>query len=229
VVRFAHLHVHSHYSILESNARLEALCDAAVEHEQDRIALTDSGNLFGSINFYKAAKARSLTPVLGCEVNVAATDHTLRDKSQPVYHLTLLAENLTGWHNLIRLVSAGWLEGFYFRPRVSKELLSRYSEGLIALSGDMTSELSRRVLAKRDDQALQCIGEHQDIFGKDNYFIEVMENEIATQRTVREGLMDLGTRTGTKMVLTNDIGQSLRSETVSKWPRSRLLQPRRLE
>lgn len=205
VVRFAHLHVHSHYSILESNARLGALCNAAVEHEQDRIALTDSGNLFGSINFYKAARARNLTPVLGCEVNVAATDHTLRDPKQPVYHLTLLAENLVGWHNLIRLVSAGWLEGFYFRPRVSKELLARYSEGLIALSGDMTSELSRRVLAKRDDEALRCIGEHQDIFGKDRYFIEVMENEIATQRTVREGLLDLGARSGTKMVLTNDV------------------------
>ncbi|MFH0946166.1 MAG: DNA polymerase III subunit alpha [Planctomycetota bacterium] len=205
MVRFAHLHCHSHFSLLEAPARIDALCDAAVAANQDRLALTDHGNMFGAIQFHKKARARNITPILGCEMNVAAEDHTSREQGQPVHHLTLLAENYQGYSNLIKLVSRGYLDGFYFVPRVDRGLLRNHASGLIALSGCMSGELSKKILAGDSAGAERLVHEYREIFGKDNYFIEIMENEIPLQRRQREGLMEIARRTGTEMVLTNNV------------------------
>jgi DNA polymerase III subunit alpha len=205
MARFAHLHVHSHFSILESPARIPDLVAAAVAAEQPRLALTDSGNLYGAIQFYNACRAKNVTPILGCEVNVIDGDHRARDAKIPTYPLVLLCENLTGWLNLIKLVSRGFTEGFYFRPRVSKALLAEYAPGLIALSGDMKGELSRRVLGNDAAGAERVVAEHRELFGKDNYFIEVMDTELPLEKRQREGLLALAERTNTTAVLTNDV------------------------
>ncbi len=205
MVRFAHLHVHSHFSILESPTRLPDLVAAAAAHSQDRLALTDSGNLFGAIQFYNAAKNKGVTPILGCEVLVVDGDHTAKDAKSPTYPLVLLCENLEGWGNLIKLVSKGYLEGFYFKPRVSKSLLATHAKGILALSGDMKSELSRRVLAADKAGAERVVAEHREIFGKENYYLEVMDNELPLQRKQRDGLLELAEATGAIPVLTNDV------------------------
>ncbi len=204
MVRFAHLHCHSHFSLLEANARIDALCDAAVECAQERIALTDHGNMFGAIQFYQAARKRGLVPILGCEINLAR-DHRARDPKEAVHHLTLLAENLDGYHNLMRLVSKGYVDGFYFKPRVDKELLASHAKGIIALSGCMSGEVSRKVLASDERGADRMAEEYRDLFGRDHYFIEIMANEIPLQRRQREGLLALAKRTGIPSVLTNDV------------------------
>lgn len=203
--RFAHLHVHSHYSILESPARIPELVAAAVANEQDRLALTDSGNLYGAIQFYNTAKGKNVTPILGCEVTVAEGDHRNRDGKQQTYPLVLLCRDRTGWNNLIKLVSRGFTEGFYFRPRVSKALLAEYAKGMVALSGDMKSELSRRALAGDRAGGLRVIAEHREIFGADNYAIEVMDTELPLQRKQREALLDFAEASQTRAVLTNDV------------------------
>ena len=205
MVRFAHLHCHSHYSLLEACTRIEDLCDAAVRAEQDRIALTDHGNLFGAIEFFQAAQKRGLTPIIGCELYVAARDHKERDPNQPVHHLTVLAESNEGYHNLIKLVTAGWLEGFYFTPRVDRELIANHSKGLIALSGCMSGEISRKVLAGDLDSGVRLVDEYREIFGRENFFLEVMENEIPLQRKQREGLLEIADRADVTAVLTNDV------------------------
>jgi DNA polymerase-3 subunit alpha len=204
VVRFAHLHCHSHYSLLDGNARIADLCAAAAADGQERIALTDHGNLFGAIEFYRAATAQKLTPVLGCEVNVVK-DHRRREAKEPFHHLTLLAENRAGWANLMRLVSRGFLDGFYFKPRVDRELLAGHADGIIALSGCMSGELSRRVLAGDLDQAVRVAEEHREIFGRERYFIEVMDNEIPLQKRQRDGILDVARRTGIEALLTQDV------------------------
>jgi DNA polymerase-3 subunit alpha len=205
MVRFAHLHVHSHYSILESPARIPELVAAAAAAEQPRLALTDSGNLYGAIQFYNAARAKNVTPILGCEVTVVDGDHRTRDAKAPTYPLVLLCENLKGWSNLIKLASRGFTEGFYFRPRVSKALLAEHAKGLIALSGDMKGELSRRVLANDEAGAARVIAEHREIFGRDGYAIEVMDTELPLQKRQRDGLLAIAEREGVLPVLTNDV------------------------
>jgi DNA polymerase-3 subunit alpha len=205
MVRFAHLHVHSHFSILESPARIGDLVAAAVRNEHSHLALTDSGNLYGAIQFYNAARAAKITPVLGCEVNVVEGDHRSKESRTQSAPLVLLCENATGWKNLIKLVSRGFTEGFYFKPRVSHELLASHSEGLIALSSDLKGELARRALAADKQGAERVIGKHREIFGKDNYFIEVMDTEVPLQRRWREALLELSASTGTPALLTNDV------------------------
>ncbi len=205
MVRFAHLHCHSHYSLLEASTRVDELVDAAVACGQDRIALTDHGNLFAAIEFYKAARAKNVTPILGCEIYVAARDAKVKDAKEPVYHLTVLAETLEGYHNLVKLVSSGWLEGFYHVPRVDKAKLAAHSKGLIALSGCMQGEVSRKLMARDMAGAERVTGELCDLFGKDSFFLEVMENGIAVQRRQRDALLELAEKTGVPTVLTNDV------------------------
>ncbi|MBI4881505.1 MAG: DNA polymerase III subunit alpha [Planctomycetes bacterium] len=205
MVRFAHLHCHSHFSLLDGNARIDDLCAAAARCGQPRIALTDHGNMFGAIQFYRAAEQHGLTPIIGCEVFVAARDHTSRDPNQPVHHLTILAENEAGYHNLIKLATRAYLDGFYFKPRVDKPLLAAHARGLVALSGCMSGEVSSKVLAGDLDAAARLVGEYGEIFGKNGFFIEIMENGIPLQARQREGLIEVARRTGTPALLTNDV------------------------
>jgi DNA polymerase-3 subunit alpha len=204
VVRFAHLHTHSHFSLLEGNAQIDDLCAAAAEDGQTHLALTDHGNLFGAIEFYKAATGKGLRPILGCEATLVK-DRRVRDAKEPGSHLTLLAENAQGYRNLIKIVSAGYLEGFYFRPRVDREVIQKYHEGIIALSGCMSGEVSRRLIAGDMDAAARAACEWRDVFGADRFFLEVMENQIPLQRRQREGMLALAEATGIKAVLTQDV------------------------
>lgn len=204
MVRFAHLHTHSHFSLLEGNAQIDDLCAAAAEDGQTHLALTDHGNLFGAIEFYKAATGKGLRPILGCEATLVK-DRRVRDAKEPGSHLTLLAENAQGYRNLIKIVSAGYLEGFYFRPRVDREVIQKYHEGIIALSGCMSGEVSRRLIAGDMDAAARAACEWRDVFGADRFFLEVMENQIPLQRRQREGMLALAEATGIKAVLTQDV------------------------
>ena len=171
---FVHLHGHSHYSLLDGLAKVDEYVAHAKKLGMRAIALTDHGNLYGAIEFYRAAKKADIKPILGVEAYVAPRsrfDKTSAD-SEKYYHLTLLAKNNTGWKNLLQLVTKGNLEGFYYKPRIDKELLAQHSEGLIALSGCPSGELARHILRGRTDKVVPALKEYQDIFG-DDFYIEI--------------------------------------------------------
>ncbi len=174
----------------------------------DSLALTDHGALYGAIEFYQKAKAAGINPIIGCEMYIAYEG--MRDRRPGIdnkrYHLTVLAQNAEGYHNLVKLVTAAHLDGFYYKPRIDKELLKKHSSGLIALSGCFTGEISRAIQQKKLDRAEALIYEYQNIFGKENFYLEIMPHfNFADQRTTNEALRELGKKTDAKLVATNDI------------------------
>ncbi len=167
---FVHLHLHTFYSLLDSSLRHDALFKRAVEYKMPAVAMTDHGNLFGAVDFYSRAKKHGLKPIIGCEVYVAPESrfekkdkHKLRDAS---YHLILLAQNETGYKNLLKLVTAGYLEGFYYKPRIDKELLAEHAEGLIALSSCGRGELADNVNKENIPRAIKVADQYRDIMGQ---------------------------------------------------------------
>jgi DNA polymerase-3 subunit alpha len=172
---FAHLHLHSHYSLLDATIRIPELARQVARLGMSAVALTDHGNIFGAFQFHRAAVAEGIRPVIGCEVYVAPGDH--RDRSpvpgrrRPYDHLVLLAVNGRGYRNLTRLVSDGYLNGFYHRPRISKELLAEYSEGLIGLSSCLSGEVSRQLLGREPEAAHRAAEEYREILGTDDFFL----------------------------------------------------------
>ncbi len=208
--KFVHLHTHSHYSLLDGLATPEALVKYAKELGMDALGLTDHGNLYGAVEFFKKAKDAGVKPILGVEAYVAPRGrqdkvHGIDDKS---FHLTLLAENNAGWKNLMKLITAANLEGFYYKPRVDKELLRRYHEGIIVLSGCYSGELIRAILRKTMDDAEAVIREYRDIFGADNYFIEIGHHPNFSPKNhekVRPALIALARKYGIPLVATQDI------------------------
>jgi len=204
---FTHLHVHSHYSLLDGLSKIDELLDLAKKMGLDALALTDHGVLYGAIEFYTKAKEKGIKPIIGCEVYLAP--RALTDKTPKVdtkfYHLILLAKNQIGYHNLIKLVTIGELEGFYYKPRVDKEVLKKYSEGLIALSACLRGEISQ-VLSSGDwDRAQNLVAEYQDIFGKDNFYLELQDHpELPEQNKINELLLKLSELTGAPAVVTTD-------------------------
>ncbi len=208
VMKFTHLHVHSHYSLLDGLAKIDELVGRAAELEMDSLALTDHGNLYGAIEFYQKAKKAGIKPILGVEAYIAAERmqdmrHGIDDKR---YHLTILAENLTGYKNLIQLVTKAHLEGFYYKPRMDKDLLRKHSEGLVALSGCFSGEIGRALAAKNMAHAERIAREYQDIFGKENFYLELgAHTNFENQRVINEGLETLRNKIGARLVLTNDI------------------------
>ncbi len=209
-LKFVHLHTHSHYSLLDGLATPKALVARAKELGMEALALTDHGNLYGAIEFYKAAKAAGIKPILGVEAYVA--QRTRFDKASGAddrsFHLTLLVENLTGWKNLIKLISRANLEGFYYKPRVDHELLREHHEGLIALSGCYSGELIRTILRKGMPEAEGVIRTYQSIFGAQNYFIEVSHHPHFSPKDhaiVRPALIALAAKFQIPMVATQDI------------------------
>jgi len=204
---FVHLHVHSHFSLLDGACRVADLARKAAEDGQKALALTDHGNLFGTVPFYKACKKEGIRPVLGIEAYVAARSRREKaDKeSNPTLHMTLLARNATGWRNLMRLSSDAYLEGFYRKPRMDPETLARHSEGLIALSGCLAGEVNRHILREDLAKASRAAARWEEVFGKDNFFLEIMDNGYPDQRRAAEGMRKVAAETGIPLVVTNDV------------------------
>ncbi|MBI2075278.1 MAG: PHP domain-containing protein, partial [Candidatus Harrisonbacteria bacterium] len=172
---FTHLHTHSHYSLLDGLAKIDALVARAKELGMDSLALTDHGNLYGAIEFYKKALSAGVKPILGVEAYIAPRDHKEKNPAgaERYHHLILLAENLTGWNNLLKLTTIAHLDGFYYKPRMDKALLRTHHEGLIALSACLAGEVARALMANRYDEAKRIALEYQDIFGAGNFFLEI--------------------------------------------------------
>jgi len=204
---FVHLHTHSEYSLLDGACRIPQLVKRASEMGMPAMALTDHGAMYANISFYSEAENAGIKPILGCEVYVAMRRRTDRDPrlDKDQYHLVLLAKSQKGYKNLIKLVSLAFSEGFYYKPRVDKELLSKYSEDLIALSGCLAGEIPANILKGRGEQAEKALGDYVDIFGKDNVYLELMDHALPEQKKVNPELIRLSRSTGVKLVATNDI------------------------
>ncbi|MFM1873301.1 MAG: hypothetical protein RL398_2723, partial [Planctomycetota bacterium] len=203
---FVHLHVRSHYSLLAAPTKVGKLVAAAAADGQQAMALTDNGNLFGSIEFYKACKKNEIKPIVGQTTYVAGrTRRETAGADNPTTDLTILAHNDVGLANLRQLSGKSWLEGFSYRPRVDLELLDAYKEGLIVLSGTVSSQLSAAILQGDLDGARRIAGEHRERFGKDNYFFEVARTGYDAQQKVSETLRRLGAEMGIPCVATNDV------------------------
>ena len=205
--KFIHLHTHSHYSLLDGLSKVEDMVRIAKENAMPAMAITDHGNMYGAIEFYKECKKAGIKPIIGCEVYVA--ERKLSDKEPGIdnkrYHLILLAKNLKGYKNLMRIVSEANLKGYYYKPRVDMDLLREFSEGIIALSGCMGGKLSRAILNGDMDKARELIREHQDVFGKENYFIEIQSHpHIERDKELREELIKLAKEFGIPVVATQD-------------------------
>ena len=204
---FVHLHVHTEYSLLDGAARIKNAVKKAARLGMPALAVTDHGVMFGVVDFYKACLKEGVKPVLGCEVYVAP--RTMADRSPRVddspFHLVLLAENEEGYRNLLKLVSMGYTEGFYYKPRVDKEVLAAHSRGLIALSGCIAGEVASRVLAGSPEKALQAAMEYRDIFGAGNYYLELQDHGFEEQRIANRELLKISKKTGIPLVTTNDV------------------------
>ncbi|MDA1334964.1 MAG: DNA polymerase III subunit alpha [bacterium] len=206
--KFVHLHTHSHYSLLDGLSKIDALVDKALELEMPALALTDHGNLYGAIEFYQKAKKKDLKPILGVEAYVARRG--LKDRVHGIdnkrYHLILLAKNNAGWKNLIKLVTISNLEGFYYKPRIDHEVLRKHSEGIIALSACMGGEIPRALLSSEHERAEELVNIYQDIFGKENFYIEISHHpNIPNHEKLMGQLKDLAKKMDAPLVATQDI------------------------
>jgi len=206
--QFAHLHVHSHYSLLDGLGKVSDLVTRAKEFDMPALALTDHGVLHGAIEFYQECKKADIKPIIGEEVYIAPramTDKSAGVDSKP-YHLTLLAKNLIGYRNLIKITTAAHLQGYYYRPRIDQDFLSRHSEGLIALSGCLASQTSRLILEKDKKKLREIIGQYREIFGPDHYYLELQHHpSIGEQQVVNQNLRQLAEEMKLPLVATNDI------------------------
>ena len=195
-MNFTHLHVHTEYSLLDGAARINDLLDAAKNFGMTSLAITDHGTMYGVIDFYKAAVERGIKPIIGCEIYVAPGSRFDREKSDGVkyFHLILLAENNIGYKNLIKLATIAGTEGFYYRPRVDKESLRKHHEGLIALSACVAGEIPRAILHENFTQAKELILEYADIFGRDNFFLEIQNHGLEKEQIVNDALKKFSLR-----------------------------------
>lgn len=202
---FVHLHVHSEYSLLDGACKLDELVEQAVNFNMPAVALTDHGVMYGVIDFYKIAKEKEIKPIIGCEVYVTP-DSRFEKKGQrgDLFHLILLAKDFEGYKNLTKLVSLSFIEGFYYKPRVDKELLREYSKGLIALTSCLAGEIPTYILNNRIDKAKEAIREYLDIFGED-FYLELQDNGLEEQKYVNERLIELSKEFNIPLVATNDV------------------------
>ncbi len=204
---FIHLHTHSHYSLLDGLSKIPDMVKNAKKNGMNALAITDHGNMYGAIELYKEAQKAGIKPIIGIEAYIAERSRT--DKEPGVdnrrYHLTLLAKNKQGYKNLMRLVTRANLEGYYYKPRMDKEILREHSEGIICLSGCMGSQLSQAILASNNEKAEALILEHQDIFGKENYFLEVHSHpHVENDKKLRDGIIALGKKFNIPVVAGQD-------------------------
>lgn len=205
---FIHLHLHTQYSLLDGACRIPEILAIAKSHKMDSLAITDHGNMFGAIEFYLEARKAGIKPIIGCEVYVAPKSRLDKSSSgieDAANHLILLARDESGYQNLIKLVSIGYLEGFYYRPRIDKEVLSLHAEGLIGLSACLKGEVAWLIQQKRFNDALKAAETYQNILGKGNFYLEMQPNSIPEQKIVNEGLIKISEELGIPLVATNDV------------------------
>ena len=207
-VAFTHLHVHTEYSLLDGSCKIKELAARAKELGMDSMAITDHGVMYGVIDFYRAAREVGIKPIIGCEVYVAPGSRFDRENTNSedrYYHLVLLAENDTGYHNLMKIVSKGFVDGFYYKPRVDYEVLETYHEGVIALSACLAGEVQRYLARGMYEEACRSARHYEEIFGKGNFFLELQDHGISTQKMVNQGLMRMSRELSMDLVATNDI------------------------
>ena len=205
---FTHLHVHTEYSLLDGSNKIKEYVKRVKELGMTSAAITDHGVMYGVIDFYRACKAEGINPVIGCEVYVAPNsrfDKELTGGEDRYYHLVLLAENNTGYQNLMKIVSKGFTEGYYYRPRVDMEVLREYHEGIIALSACLAGEVQRYIMKGLYDEARKMARKYEDCFGKGNYFLELQDHGLPEQRTVNHQLMRMSQELQIPLVATNDV------------------------
>ena len=214
---FVHLHVHTEYSLLDGSNKIKEYVARVKELGMDSAAITDHGVMYGVIDFYRAARAQGIKPILGCEVYVAPNsrfDREVTGGDDRYYHLVLLAENNEGYANLMKIVSKGFVEGYYYRPRVDKELLRQYHDGIIALSACLAGEVQRYIVKGLYDEAKKTALEYRDIFGEDNYFLELQDHGLPDQALVNQQLLKMSEETGIELVVTNDVHYTYAEDAV---------------
>jgi DNA polymerase-3 subunit alpha len=224
---FVHLHVHTEYSMLDGASRVDALMHRAAELEMPAIAITDHGVMFGAIDFYKAGLRHGVKPILGSEIYMAPESRLIKraggadagstrgaggTRAEPYHHLTLLAENQTGYKNLMKLVSRAYLEGYWYKPRADRELLAEYAEGLICLSGCLGGEVNQLLLKGKPERAYEAAAWYREVFGPDRYFVELQDHGIPEQARTNGELIAIAERLGVGLVVTNDSHYTDRSD-----------------
>ena len=206
---FVHLHVHTEYSLLDGSNKIKECIARVKELGMDSVAITDHGVMYGVIDFYKAARAAGIRPILGCEVYVAPGSRFDKEpgsaREDRYYHLVLLAENNQGYHNLMKIVSRGFTEGYYYKPRVDLELLKEYHEGIIALSACLAGEVQKNILRGMYEEGKAAALRYQEIFGEGNFFLELQDHGMPEQRLVNQSLLRMSQETGIELVATNDV------------------------
>ena len=214
-MNFSHLHVHTEYSLLDGSNKIKEYVARVKELGMNSAAITDHGVMYGVIDFYREAKKNGIKPILGCEVYVAPNsrfDREITGGEDRYYHLVLLAENNTGYSNLMKIVSKGFVDGYYYKPRVDKSLLREYHEGIIALSACLAGEVPRYISKGLYDNAKKAALEYQEIFGKDNFFLELQDHGIPEQGIVNQRLLQMSP-------IRKRWKQSLKSLALSLWRR----------
>src|SRR5437868_13190147 len=206
--QFVHLHLHTDYSMLDGACDVEKLVHRVKELGMPAVAMTDHGNIFGAVHFVNAAKAAGVKPIVGCELYVCKKDDHNIERTPPegdtYNHLLVLAENEEGYRNLTRITSEASLHGFYYKPRISKKFLAEHSKGLIGLSGCLKGEVAEELMEGRYESARKAAGFYRDIFGKENFFLEIQDQGLEMEHRIREDLFRLEKETGITMVATND-------------------------
>lgn len=214
-MNFTHLHVHTEYSLLDGSGKIKEMVARAKELGMDSLAITDHGVMYGVIDFYRACLAEGIRPIIGCEIYVAPNSRFDREASSSddrYYHLVLLAENNTGYSNLMKIVSIGFTEGFYYKPRVDMEVLDRYSEGIIALSACLAGEVASNIRKGFYEEGKKAALKLQRVFGEGNFFLELQDHGIPEQKSVNQGLLRMSAEAGIPLVATNDIHYTLDSD-----------------
>lgn len=201
---FTHLHVHTQYSLLDGFSKIPDLISYVKELGMNSVAITDHGNMYGAVEFYQEAKKQGIKPIIGCEVYLTQGSHFEKNQ-RGMYHLILLAKNNIGYHNLMKICSAGQIDGFYYKPRIDKDLLRTYSEGIICLSACVAGEVPVSILQGNMEQARRQVQEYIDIFGKENYYLEIQNHDMEEEREVVKGLAQLAKEFDLKLVATNDL------------------------
>src|SRR5207247_2170798 len=207
MTQFVHLHLHTEFSLLDGACRIDEVLDQAAKLQMPAIAVTEHGNLFSSVMFHDHAREKGVKPILGCEVYVAPGDRRSRNGNpgETANHLVLLAETNEGYHNLIKLVSAGYTEGFYYKPRIDKEILAQHAKGLIALSSCLKGEVPESLSRQPEKKARDAAAAYKDILGPGNFSLELQWHGIEEQRVVNSGIPAIARDLGLGLVCTNDV------------------------